>query len=120
MTVENTKLVDFISIENETGYVVLTISDHLDWSNELEHLYSLQEKINAYLAFIESGEILEKYPDAEGKVRLIQVMAKFTPPDTEIIEKFFAFATETLNKEGIHFRFTVFNPGREAEARSFN
>lgn len=48
------------------------ISDHLDWDDELEHIHALQEKINAYLRFVESGEILGKYPQAAGKTPVIR------------------------------------------------
>jgi hypothetical protein len=53
MSVDQTNIVDFISI-NSSGNVVLTISDHLEWDNEGRHIYILQEKLNKYLAFIES------------------------------------------------------------------
>lgn len=44
--------------------LVLMIADHLDWENELQHLSLLQDKINAYVSFIESGKIYSVYPDA--------------------------------------------------------
>ncbi|WP_346426369.1 DUF6572 domain-containing protein [Bacillus cereus] len=31
------------------------IIDHLDWENTLQHLTLLQDKINAYVSFIENG-----------------------------------------------------------------
>ena len=62
MTIDQTGVVDFIGIDT-AGNVRLTISDHLEWDvNTKEHLFQLQEKLNCYLAFVESGEILETYP----------------------------------------------------------
>ena len=55
MSVENSQVIDAISI-NPQDVVVLTISDHLEWDEENEHLLLLQNKINAYLGVIESGE----------------------------------------------------------------
>lgn len=52
MSVENSKVIDFISDKEDK--IVLTISDHLEWDNDNEHIYLLQEKINAYLMAIES------------------------------------------------------------------
>jgi hypothetical protein len=46
MSIENKKVVDFISI-NKNEKVVLTISDHLQWDEKNEHLLKLQEKINS-------------------------------------------------------------------------
>lgn len=67
MTVEQTDVIDFISVEKETGIVKLSISDHLDWNQESCHLFLLQEKINSYLRFIENDELINACPDAAGK-----------------------------------------------------
>ncbi|GGH14665.1 hypothetical protein FAZ19_07270 [Sphingobacterium alkalisoli] len=83
MSVENSKVIDTISI-NQKNVVVLTISDHLEWDDENEHLVLLQDKINAYLEVIESGEIYESYPDAKGKGFQIGIAFKFSPNDTAI------------------------------------
>ena len=72
MSVEQTDVVDILGIDRETGHVVLTISDHLDWSDTVEHQTILQKKLNSYLAFVESGEILEQYPDCQGQAGRIQ------------------------------------------------
>lgn len=49
MSVDNPNVIDFIS-EQDDDKVVLTISDHLEWDDEdNNHLYLLQEKVNAYL-----------------------------------------------------------------------
>lgn len=77
MTIEQIKVVDVISIDPSTDEVVMTISDHLDWTDPDEHLLLLQEKLNSYLAFIESGELLRSYPKAKGKAVLIDVVFKF-------------------------------------------
>ena len=45
-----------MSIDNDEN-VVLTITDHLEWDIENEHLLILQDKINAYLGAIEDGEL---------------------------------------------------------------
>lgn len=77
MSVEQPGVIDAIGIEDETGIVVLTITDHLNWKDAEEHLFILQDKINAYLGFVESGEIIDKYPDAEGKPVRIDVFFKY-------------------------------------------
>jgi hypothetical protein len=67
MSVDQKDVVDALSRSHDGSEVTLTISDHLDWSQPLEHVFTLQEKINSYLAFIESGQVLETFPDAKGK-----------------------------------------------------
>lgn len=74
MTVDKQGIVDIIHIDTETDEVVLTIADHLPWDDEHEHVLILQEKLNTYLAFIESGEIDESYPSAAGRKVRIQVV----------------------------------------------
>jgi uncharacterized protein DUF6572 len=72
MSVEQTDVVDILGIDRETGHVVLTISDHLDWSDSARHQIILQKKLNRYLAFVESGEILEQIPKREEQASRIQ------------------------------------------------
>lgn len=67
MSILNTEEVDFIGVDKVTGFVTLGIYDSLDWEEDKEHLYILQEKINSYLAFIESGEIKTVYKNTEGR-----------------------------------------------------
>jgi uncharacterized protein DUF6572 len=79
VSVERLDVVDIVSIDKETGHVVLTISDHLDWSDTVRHQTILQAKFNKYLAFVESGEILESYPDAKDRPVAIKVVFKHKP-----------------------------------------
>ncbi len=83
MSVEDLKTIDCIGIPIESpDEVNLGISDHLDWDVSFdEHLYMLQEKINAYLRFIESGEIYQSFPPAtQTSKKVIEVFFKYEPP----------------------------------------
>lgn len=101
MTIEQLDIVDFILVEPE-GDTVLTVSDHLAWEDEKEHLRHLQEKLNAYVRFIQSGEIYEKWPDAVGKPVLIEVVVKHPVPRESLW--FFEKATAALMGAGYKFR----------------
>lgn len=79
MSVLETDKVDGVAINNENG-LVLMISDHLNWKDEYEHLKLLQDKINAYIAFVENAEYCELYPDAEVKYAQIEIHAKYALP----------------------------------------
>ncbi|MGO9994848.1 MAG: DUF6572 domain-containing protein [Steroidobacteraceae bacterium] len=106
MTIEQKGAVDFITLEKETGDVLLTISDHLDWSeNESRHLVLLQDKLNAYLRFIEGGEIARKFPLSVGRRIVISVIGKF-PRSEKAIALFVQAQTATLGS-GIVLRFTL-------------
>ena len=54
MSVDQRDAIDIIGTDPQ-GYLALTISDHLDWSNAQEHLTLLQAKLNRYSAFLKSG-----------------------------------------------------------------
>ena len=98
MSIEDLETVDFIGIENNEK-VVLTISDHLEWDQE--HLLLLQEKLNLYLSFIESGEIFESYPDAKGKAVKINVVCKHQP--TEEALAFMGNVSSVISQAGFEF-----------------
>lgn len=66
MSVEEKNKIDIIT-SNKQGILVFTISDHLEWGSNNDHLVILQEKINSYLDFIESGQIAESYRDVIGR-----------------------------------------------------
>ena len=59
---------------------MLTISEHLDWTDSDAHQLLLQTKLNRYLAFIESGEIFQSYPAVKGKRITFNLVFKH-PPD---------------------------------------
>jgi hypothetical protein len=77
MSIEDIDKIDSIGLNKETGMVTLAITDYLNWENEYEHLIMLQEKINSYLSFLESGEVYESYPLAKGKKFEIKIFAKY-------------------------------------------
>jgi len=107
MSIEQAGIVDFISINEGASEVVLTISDHLEWSaDNKEHLFLLQEKINSYLRFIESGELMESYPKANGRGVVINIIGKF--PLDEEAEKFIDNVRAIVGDAGIVLRFEEF------------
>ena len=106
MSVEQKKIIDFVGIDEKAGEAVLTISDHLDWEDpKNDHLLMLQDKINDYLAFIESGELLQKYPAAKGKTPVIQIYAKH--PVNELAQDFLKRATQIVKDAGFELRFKL-------------
>jgi hypothetical protein len=78
VAVDDPDTIDIMSI-SPSGAVVLTIVDHLDWTDSTSHQYILQAKMNRYLAFIESGEILEHHPDADDRGVVIEVVTRCEP-----------------------------------------
>lgn len=87
MSIEDRKAVDFLAVESGDARIVLAISDHRDWSAPMEHLFALQEKMDSYAEFIESGQIWESATEKSGRPILpgsisveIKVFLKYGPP----------------------------------------
>lgn len=110
MSIEQTDVVDVVSTDRMTGHVVLTISDHLDWSDSAAHQSLLQSKLNRYLAFVESGEILQSYPGAKDRPIAFKVVFQY-PPD-EAGRAFLAKVRPIIESAGFSLRDEVFTGAR--------
>jgi hypothetical protein len=106
MSVDQTNVVDIIS-RNKAGELTLIISDHLDWSATNEHLSLLQDKINTYLRFLESGEIYENYPEARGHPIWIEIMFHYQPSQEAVM--FLSRVRPIIESSGFGFRFQLFS-----------
>jgi hypothetical protein len=106
MSVQQTDVIDIIGLNRETGDVVLTISDHLDWSDSIAHQTILQNKFNAYLAFVESGEILRQYPDAKDRAVVFRVVLHTSPDESGCA--FLRRAAEVIQSAGFRLVIKVF------------
>lgn len=104
MSVDQTNVIDFIAT-HVNGSIVLVISDHLAWNNVDEHLRLLQEKINTYLQFIESEQIIDEYPAAKGKQIEIEIKTKYQPDEQGL--RFLNLCKEKVESTGIPFKWEV-------------
>jgi hypothetical protein len=107
MSIEQIDVVDFVSIDKNSGDAWLTISDHLTWDrNEGEHLLLLQNKLNTYLRFIESGEVLKKFSETEGRRMVINLVGQF--PLSERASLFVEKASAAVSGAGFKLQFKLF------------
>jgi len=106
MSIEQEKVVDIIGDDEKTNEVVLFVTDHLPWGSDAsEHLHLLQNKLNSYLAFIESGELLKAHPSADKKRVVIEIRAKYKPDATA--NMFYDKAIKKAEEAGIGLRYVV-------------
>ncbi|AKH21598.1 DUF6572 domain-containing protein [Sedimenticola thiotaurini] len=105
MTIEQENVIDIIANNEEKGYVSLVISDHLEWDEKNEKLLILQNKINAYITFAESGQIYEEYPSAKGLNVNIQLTCMH-PPNEEGT-KFLGLVQPVIEEAGFNFNWEV-------------
>lgn len=102
MSIEQTQVIDMITLDKEHDRVTLIISDDLAWG-ENDHLLKLQAKLNNYLTFIKSGELLRKHPAARGKHVHLDLVCKFAPDDTG--REFLGLCAEVIADAGIAFHY---------------
>jgi hypothetical protein len=105
MSIDQTDVVDLVSIDNASGDLWLTISDHLRWEeDEGNHLALLQGKLNAYMRFIESGEVFESVPQGRGRSIVINLVGKF--PLSQQAYLFLGNARAAVEGAGFRLRFS--------------
>ena len=106
MSVLDRKTVDFGHVDDDK--ITLCISDHIPWDDEIltAHLTVLQDKINDYLEFIDSGQIYEQFGN-KGKTPNIKVIFCHEPVKKTIdfLEK-----SKSLLKESGYELEWIFRP----------
>ena len=101
MGVEQTTVIDAIGIDKVSGAVHLTIADALEW--DAGHLRLLQDKLNTYLAFVESGELYSAYRGAAGRPVVFDVRLRHRP-DAEAT-RFLEQARALVGKAGFALQY---------------
>jgi len=94
MSVEQIDKIDFVGRSDDGKQLRLAISDHLDWSDEKGHLHTLQEKVNSYVAFIESGQIAEHH--GEEKPSSVAIRIYFLHEPTKLANEFLEHTKQVL------------------------
>ena len=107
MTIENPDVVDIASNDWGTEQFILVISDHLEWDDKNEKLLLLQEKINNYISFLESGDVYKMYPDIRHGNFTIELVSKYRPNGES--EKFLKMITEIIEGAGFSFKWSALN-----------
>jgi hypothetical protein len=106
MSVGEKDIIDFVSTKDDV--VTLSIADHLSWDDERSHLAQLQDKLNRYLDFINSGELVDKFPEAADHRPLVRVY--FLHPPTKTAHEFLDKASTSIEAEGVGFTHTMLPP----------
>jgi hypothetical protein len=103
MAVDQPNSIDLVTTGD--GVVTLSVADHLDWANEYWHVEQLQAKLNCYLEFIDSGELVDKFPEAGDQRPCITVHFVYSP--TAAARDFLLATASTIEAQGIGFSYDV-------------
>ena len=113
MSILESDVIDIVTVDRDTDRVVLLITDHLEWDDD-HHLFLLQDKINAYLRCLESGEINDSFPAAKGRNADIEVVMKYEPSSLALA--FLQRAGQIGEGAGFGFRHRVSDSVGEGDA----
>ena len=111
MAIDNANVIDGMAIDKENTALRLLLTDHLQWVlgadtiSEHDHLLMLQDKINAYISFIETEQYKNNYPDVEFKMAIIDIRFKYDI--TENCEKFLQAVQDQIGQYGIKIETCV-------------
>lgn len=99
MSVLDRETVDGMALDKDGRGIRLLIVDHLDWSNEYNHLLVLQEKINAYIAFCEEHQYNQIYKKILVEYAILEIHFKYEP--TIKVMNFLEQVQRQVNEMGI-------------------
>lgn len=103
LNIEKTDVIDALAASDDGSALIMVILDGMDWHDEHRHLILLQEKINNYIAYIESKQYTERYPS----VTAIEINVKFLFKETENCNAFLRVVLQTLNESLPNTALTV-------------
>lgn len=98
--IERTNILDGIAFDEENSKLILLLSDVMDWHDEYNHLMLLQEKINNYIAYIESKQYLKYLQDISidpDKMKQIEIEVHFLFKETENCKKFLKVVEQVIS-----------------------
>lgn len=104
MSIAELDKVDGIGVDKKEKALHLLISDHMDWKEEDIHIEILQDKINAYLQFIEGRQYVKRYGRGF-KTFYIDISQKYAM--TEKCREFILVASRQLTPHGIYIRVSA-------------
>jgi hypothetical protein len=107
MSVLETDLVDYIYLDDDTDTPVLVVSDPLTWRppEDQLHLDALRDKLNAQIAFVETGQIKGVWPGYAGGPVRVEVVAHC--PLTQPAVHFYNVARKVMTGANMDLRFQL-------------
>ncbi len=108
MSVHEIDIVDYIYLEEETEAPVLVVSDPLGWTppEEEPHIELLAEKLNTQIAFVNTGQIVQVWPEfRDGKIVWVEVAGRCAL--SARAHAFYQHAGEVMAQANMQLRFML-------------
>jgi len=115
MSLDQPDVVDLVT-ESPAGEIALIMSDTGRWDGSPERVLQLQDKLNTYVEFVESGELYERYPEARGRPIRFQLdtLEPLDPTTRRLTDE----AARSLAEDGIRFVVEQYDQDLVERARS--
>jgi hypothetical protein len=109
MSVLETDLIDYIYLDEDAETPVLVVSDPLTWRapEDQGHLDALRDKLNAQIAFVETGQLKGVWPAWRGERVRVEVVARC--PLSEEASDFYGLAGQVMAGAGMDLRFQLWD-----------
>lgn len=104
MAIDDVNVIDGVGFDKERKALCLLLCDHLNWRgndtlSEYDHLMFLQEKINAYIAYLEKKQYAEQFSQEDIIMAVIEIHFKYAI--TNNCEKFLNTVQDQIGQYGI-------------------
>jgi len=109
MSVLETDIVDYIYLDDDEVTPVLVVSDPLSWRGDAEaaHIDALRDKLNAQIAFVESGQIRGVWPGYDGRRVKVEVVARWALNDSAC--EFYDRASQVMTRANMDLCFRLWD-----------
>jgi hypothetical protein len=107
MSVLDIDLVDYVYLDDDTQTPVLVVSDPLTWKPpaDEDHLDALRDKLNAQIAFVETGQIRSVWPGYAGGLVKVEVVARYAL--SHAAKEFYSIAWGVMQKSNMQLDFRL-------------
>ena len=92
MTVEDSAIIDFVAHSPNSDEVLLVLVEHRPWGSDGGLLPDLQAKLNTYLEYVISGQLVSDYPELNSKPVQVQLRTVEEPGTRDL--EFLSLAEE--------------------------
>ncbi|HRI72738.1 MAG TPA: hypothetical protein PK156_51230 [Polyangium sp.] len=103
MSIVEKNKIDIVAVNHDSSIVRLVITDHLLWDEFDTHAQMLQDKVNTYLDFIESGQIFRLQDPRVPEAAKIHIVLALQHPPTNAASELFLRISEFLSGLGLTF-----------------
>lgn len=104
--IDNPNVIDAIGINENTQAIELHVSDNLDFLDEEHHLKMLQDKLESYLAYVQSGGLEEVFQE-EAYARRVYFVINFNYEPTVNIKEFLEYIKLNLEMNDINLGWLI-------------